>query len=54
MIDPTNFSLDLHDANKWASCIVILFLCLEVAVFSFKWRHQSIPIMQVLTILLIN
>lgn len=54
MTDSSALTLDLHDANVWSSFAVILFLCTLLIVFGFKCRHQTIPIMQVLTILLIN
>ena len=47
-------SLDAYDANVWCSVGVMLFLITLVTLFGLKWRYNSIPIMQVLTILLIN
>jgi positive regulator of sigma E activity len=53
MIEPV-VGLDLHDTNLWLSSTVLLYLCILVTLYMIKWRHQKIPIMQILTILLVN
>ena len=52
MIEDMN--IDVENANAWCSVVIMLFLIALVTLFGCKWRHDSIPIMQVLTVLLIN
>jgi hypothetical protein len=50
----SDINIDVYDINAWCSIGVVVFLIALVTLFGFKWRHESIPIMQVLTILLVN
>lgn len=47
-------AINPDDINIWCSVAVVLFLFTIVTIFGLKWRHDAIPIMQVLNILLIN
>lgn len=50
----SDINIDAYNVNAWCSIGVMLFLVTLVTLFGLKWRHDSIPIMQVLTILLVN